>query len=271
MKTAYNAVVLGLATLCAGCGARPAYVHLPGDELPLLSLDEARDARLYTAGYGLPPYWHQGTVTDLAPPRNARRSDSARSHLDRPSTAAASPRDRPSTAAASPRERALSELQPNLAPAGPPNGDASNNAVAPRTAAPREPGQGGPQLACPIEDTACARRVSEFIADTSRRWLHERPTPADDISGARLFAFHELRLTLSCAELRLAIKEAGAVQAHFGGLVDSPILGATIRLRLQQMTRLAKAVGADLQAAHTARCQSTAGTPAQGAQGLAQD
>lgn len=261
MKPAYSAAVLSLAALCAGCAGGQASMRLPGDELPLLSLEEARGARHHADAKGQSPYWYPGKTADLAPRPGPERSYASRG-------------TRKAVAAASPGERAVAQLQPTMAAMQEPSSAATEGVTRARNPAPPPApdtaNAGVTPVVCPAKDEACTRRVNELVADPSRQWLHKRPTPAEDISGARLFAFHQLRPALSCAELQLAIKETGAAQEHFGSIVGSPILGASIRQRLEVQLLLAQTVGADLKARQAEKCLSAAGLVRQPATDAAQ-
>jgi hypothetical protein len=49
-----------------------------------------------------------------------------------------------------------------------------------------------------------------LTGDPTRSWVRQRPTPAGYASGVRLFAFKRLKSKLTCAELKVASKEADA-------------------------------------------------------------
>lgn len=55
--------------------------------------------------------------------------------------------------------------------------------------------------------------LEAIMADKSRRWIAQPPTPATYASGIRLFAFMKLKKKLTCRELQTGLDEAGHARA----------------------------------------------------------
>jgi hypothetical protein len=69
-------------------------------------------------------------------------------------------------------------------------------------------------LACVDDTPACVSRreatLKAMLADTSRKWVRETPTPEAHASGVRLFAFRGKKAELTCEELAQGRREAAA-------------------------------------------------------------
>lgn len=76
-------------------------------------------------------------------------------------------------------------------------------------------------LSCLDDSPGClARRkatLQAMLADTSRKWVRETPTPKAHASGVRLFAFRSKKTELSCEELAHGRREAEAAPKALRG------------------------------------------------------
>jgi hypothetical protein len=76
-------------------------------------------------------------------------------------------------------------------------------------------------LSCLDDSPRCVAErkttLEAMLADSSRRWVREAPTPEAHASGVRLFAFRSRKAELSCAELLHGRKEAEAAPRALRG------------------------------------------------------
>jgi hypothetical protein len=114
-----------------------------------------------------------------------------------------------------------------------------------------------PGLACVDDSATCiARRkaaLGALLADEKRTWVREPATAAAHASGVRIFAFRTLKRKLTCEELGVGEREAGAAPAALRG-------GGGRDLTPAQVSRgvmLAGEVGRELGKESRRRCPAT--------------
>ncbi|MGI9406803.1 MAG: hypothetical protein ACR2O4_10575 [Hyphomicrobiaceae bacterium] len=114
---------------------------------------------------------------------------------------------------------------------------------------------GAPKLATCLDDSAAciAERKStlnSLVADKSRSWVMQRPSPAVYATGVRLFAYRRTMGTLTCPELAAGIAETGGARKTLASGVN----GAS-KTRLGQIVSLSDDVNTELKrASHGKRC-----------------
>lgn len=234
MKLA-GAGVLALAALCAGCaGDRHGWRDWTHQDF--LQLHEAREHREYYLTASDSPYWRPAANYEAEPRRK---------HRPRTRTAYANN--------ATPAHSAPAEAPVSYSVGRAPQADPTLTAM--REQSPAAPGNGpASHLECLPDDTACAERLAQLMSDTARVWMLSPARPADYISGVRLYAFHQLRDTLTCTEMKFGLQETAATLDHLAVASNSRIISQSSKARLKLVEAAARQVQSDLTVVHVRKC-----------------
>jgi hypothetical protein len=101
----------------------------------------------------------------------------------------------------------------------------------------------------------CALLLRLMVADPTRSWIIQHPSPAVYANGTRLFAYLALRAELSCGELMLALAEMRAATNSLNGSIPGYTLSQVARVRA-----LNSRVEGELRAEHSERCKGDLAT-----------
>jgi len=96
--------------------------------------------------------------------------------------------------------------------------------------------------------------LNAIMADRSRAWVREHPTPEAYASGVRLFAFKSRKTELSCDELALARREADNAPAVLRG----PQAAGLTPAQVSRGVMLGAEVSRELAAEMKRRCRASA-------------
>lgn len=222
-----RASLIGLAALVGGCSLDGGLDAWTRDDIHVLSIDEARELRIYHTTFSDEPYWsgpRGGGETADGRPRSGQQQSGRQ--------------------AAAWRTPQASVAQ---------SADPQPRATALQTIPPPQPVPGS-QLSCMTGDTACEQRLSALVADPTRVWVFAPPQPADYVSGVRLLAYHRLRDKITCTELKFGIQEAVATRDHLAVAGTSSAIGAGGMAKVEFVKDLAATIQKDLAAMLATKC-----------------
>ena len=105
-------------------------------------------------------------------------------------------------------------------------------------------------LGCVDDSPRCMserrQALESIMADKSRKWIGQSPTPAAYASGVRLFAYKKQKRRLTCAQLTIGRREALAARASLrsasgqltpGQIARGALLGDEVALELTRERR----------------------------------
>jgi hypothetical protein len=113
---------------------------------------------------------------------------------------------------------------------------------------------GGRGMSCVDDSQACISErgsaLSSLMADKQRTWVRQPAPPAAYASGVRLFAFKQKKRELSCDELQIGRREAGAGP----GVLRGPDGRGLSTGQIARGVMLSEEVGRELAAESRRRC-----------------
>ena len=113
-------------------------------------------------------------------------------------------------------------------------------------------------MQCVDDSSPCIEQrrqaLNAIMADRSRAWVREQPTPEAYASGVRLFAFKSRKTELSCDELALARREADNAPAVLRG----PQAAGLTPAQVSRGVMLGAEVSRELAAEMKRRCRASA-------------
>lgn len=271
------ASILGLATLSAGCSAIDSDWHELYSELPLLTLQEAREQRNQLVDDVDAPYWDWAPATYVLdypkpkkasyqkPHRQARQQNSStpveppvdNAATDMRDTVNASPTPNETSRQAALESPSLKRVVPTPShnppsqptPTTPPAAAMQQAMPAPVTSAEID---AVPD--CSPADEVCRQKLAALLADKTNVWVFAVPKPADYMSGVRLYAYHKRRNDLNCTELGFGLKETAVTSQHLAAASDSNDISLTSKLMLERVQGFATKIGSDLAEIEKRKC-----------------